>query len=157
MQPVINFGAYPPSFISNQVGTTFKPDNLAKGDRYYWRIDAKNANGITEGPVWYFTTAAETGIESEGENIPGEFKLSQNYPNPFNPSTTIKYQLKSSGKVNLTIYDITGCKVKTLVNQQQTVGEYSVTFNASNLVSGLYIYKLKAGPFEQSRKMLLLK
>ena len=84
------------------------------------------------------------------------YHLKVNYPNPFNPTTTITYQLSIKGIVQLTVHDISGRKIKTLVNQNQNPGEHSVIFSGSGLASGIYIYKLKAGSFEQSRKMLLL-
>ena len=86
-----------------------------------------------------------------------DYALSQNYPNPFNPSTTIKYQIPNDGMVSLKIYDITGQEVKTLVNQVQTMGRYEANFDASNLSSGVYFYRLQSGSFTQTMKMLLLK
>ncbi len=97
-----------------------------------------------------------TGIEEE-LTILQSFKLFQNYPNPFNPVTIISYRLAKTNKVILKIYDINGREIKTLVNQVQNSGEYSIDFDASDLASGLYIYNLKAGSFKQSRKMLLLR
>jgi Right handed beta helix region/Secretion system C-terminal sorting domain len=91
------------------------------------------------------------------KNKPGAFTLDQNCPNPFNPSTVISYDLKSTSTVALTVYNMAGREIKTLVKQSQAAGEYSIFFDASSLASGIYIYKLKAGPFELSRKMLLLK
>lgn len=88
---------------------------------------------------------------------PENFSLYQNYPNPFNPTTTISYQLKTQSDVQLIIYDITGREIKTFVNKRQNAGQHSVTFNATGLASGIYIYKIKAGRFVQSRKMILLK
>jgi hypothetical protein len=99
-----------------------------------------------------------TGIEShDTQNIPQEFSLWQNYPNPFNPSTHIRYQLAKQGQVQLTVYNMLGQKVATLVNQKQVPGQYAVTFDASGLASGVYIYRLKAGSFEQTKKMLLIR
>ncbi|MEJ2636437.1 MAG: T9SS type A sorting domain-containing protein [Calditrichia bacterium] len=86
-----------------------------------------------------------------------DFTLYQNYPNPFNPVTTINYILKNSSYVKLSVFDITGREVKILVNKYQSGGEYSVLFKPSNLASGIYIYKLRIGPFEQTRKMMLLR
>ena len=80
-----------------------------------------------------------------------------NYPNPFNSETVINYQLAASSKVTLKIYDILGREIVTLVNKLENAGEHKVTFNATNLPSGIYIYKLNAGPFEQSKKMLLVR
>lgn len=86
-----------------------------------------------------------------------EYELAQNYPNPFNPSTTIRYQLPQDGMVTLKIYDILGAEVANLVNEEKVAGKYEVNFNASNLSSGIYIYKLKAGEYVNSKKMILLK
>ncbi len=97
-----------------------------------------------------------TAVEDEN-NIPTVYLLEQNYPNPFNPSTTIKYQIPNDGMVSLKIYDINGQLVKTLVNKEQAVGKYSVTFDASSLSSGIYLYKLQSNSFNKSLKMLLIK
>ena len=88
---------------------------------------------------------------------PESFGLSQNYPNPFNPSTVISYQLPVSGQVSLKIYDMLGREVQTLVNETQAAGRYSVRFNAANLSSGTYFYKLQAGSFVQTKKLTFLK
>ena len=85
------------------------------------------------------------------------FKLYQNYPNPFNPSTHISYQLQESVFVKLRVYDILGREVKTLVNKYQNAGNYSVQFDASNLPSGAYFYRLEAGTYHDIKKLLLLK
>ncbi len=100
-----------------------------------------------------------TGIKTEKINT-GDFKLEQNYPNPFNPATTINYSIpynKKTGNVKLVVFDVLGREVATLVNQKQAPGNYEITFNANNLPSGLYLYKLTAGKFSVTRKMLLLK
>jgi len=94
------------------------------------------------------------------ENEPGivaKFELKQNYPNPFNPETTIKYSLAHSSNVVLKVYDMLGREITTLVSAQQGAGNYSVKFNASNLASGMYIYRLQADGVTLSKKMLLLK
>jgi len=83
--------------------------------------------------------------------------LNQNYPNPFNPTTVINYELRINSDVKLIIYDVLGREIETLVNKIQQVGKHKVTFNASNLASGVYYYKLKTGDFEKTRKMLLLR
>ncbi|MFN3561178.1 MAG: T9SS type A sorting domain-containing protein [Chloroherpetonaceae bacterium] len=85
------------------------------------------------------------------------YTLSQNYPNPFNPTTTIRYSIANAGNVSLKIYDILGREVATLVNGRQAAGEYTVQFNATNLASGIYFYRLQAGDFVQTRKMMLVK
>lgn len=86
-----------------------------------------------------------------------EYNLSQNYPNPFNPVTTISYQIKEQGLVQLIVYDLLGSEVATIVNQTKSEGEYSVNFDASNLPSGVYIYSLRVNDFVQNNKMTLLK
>jgi len=86
-----------------------------------------------------------------------DYHLSQNYPNPFNPSTVINYQILDEGFVTLKIYDILGKEVATLVNEQKSKGMYNVTFNASSLVSGVYIYSLRVNDYKMSKKMVLLR
>ncbi len=86
-----------------------------------------------------------------------KYKLLQNYPNPFNPSTKINFELKKESNVTLKIYDILGAEVATLVNGHKKAGRYSVKFNASNLASGIYFYRLNAGPFTAIKKMILIK
>jgi len=86
-----------------------------------------------------------------------DFNLSQNYPNPFNPSTKINYSVPVKGNVKLTVYDLLGRKVTELVNEIKPAGKYSVNFDAGELASGTYIYRLKAGNFSISRKMILVK
>jgi hypothetical protein len=89
--------------------------------------------------------------------IPKVFALSQNYPNPFNPMTTIKYDLPKDARVTLTIYDLLGRRVATLVDEEQRAGYRSVAWNGANVASGVYLYRIQAGEFTQTRRMLLLK
>lgn len=97
-----------------------------------------------------------TGVKQENEAVTS-FNLSQNYPNPFNPSTIINYQLPKSGYVQIKVYDELGREVAALVNEVKSAGNYSVTFNANNLSSGIYIYQLSTGNFISIKKMILLK
>ena len=92
-----------------------------------------------------------------GRSVPEQFNLSQNYPNPFNPTTSIEYQISEAGFVSLKLYDVLGNEIETLVNKQQLSGKYEITFNAENLVSGVYLYKIQINDFVSSKKMLLLK
>jgi len=90
-------------------------------------------------------------------DIPTEFSLSQNYPNPFNPSTAINFGLPNASNVSLKIYNILGEQVASLVNKVMPAGYHTVTFDASKLASGMYIYRLEAGSFVQVKKMMMLK
>ena len=85
------------------------------------------------------------------------FEMKQNYPNPFNPSTNIQYAISSRQFVTLKVYDVLGKEIATLVNEEKATGKYAVNFNAGSLASGIYFYKLQAGDFVQTRKMILLK
>ena len=87
----------------------------------------------------------------------GQWRLFQNYPNPFNPVTTITYQIPEDGKVTLSIYDVIGREVQTLVNADQNAGRYSVQLNAGKLASGVYFYRLTSGNYTAVRKLLLAK
>jgi hypothetical protein len=86
-----------------------------------------------------------------------EYSLGQNYPNPFNPTTTINYSIKSAGDVSLKVYDILGTEVASLVNEVKEPGNYSVTFDAANLPSGMYVYILSINNFIYTKKLILLK
>jgi aryl-phospho-beta-D-glucosidase BglC (GH1 family) len=97
-----------------------------------------------------------TSVE-ENNNIPLNFELQQNFPNPFNPRTKISYSIKEEGLVTLKVYDVLGKEIATLINENKPAGLYEAEFDASQLPSGMYIYKLQAGNFVSSKKMLLLK
>lgn len=104
-------------------------------------------------------------VENSPRNIPNQFALEQNYPNPFNPTTKIKYTIPSVGTslmkflqfVQLKVYDVIGNEVATLVNEEKPAGSYEVTFDASQLSSGIYFYTLKAGSFTETKKMAMMK
>lgn len=98
-----------------------------------------------------------TSVDDIANNIPQNFSLRQNYPNPFNPSTTIEYSLPNAVEVRLTVHDILGRQLAMLVNQRQSAGFHSINFNASALASGMYLYRIEAGNFTQTRKLMLVK
>jgi hypothetical protein len=98
-----------------------------------------------------------TGVTQNGNTVPIEYTLSQNYPNPFNPTTKINFALPKSGLVTLKVYDVLGKEVATLVNSNMSVGSYSFEFNASNLTSGIYFYRLESNGFSEVKKMMLIK
>lgn len=98
-----------------------------------------------------------TGIANQHNSTPLTYMLSQNYPNPFNPATKISYALPKAGNVKLVIYDVLGREIATLVNESKKAGHYTVDFNASNLASGVYIYRIEAGTYRDAKKMMLIK
>jgi len=110
-------------------------------------------SGVWKRPLSEFTTD----VSKEIKGLPQEFTLFQNHPNPFNPNTVISYSLPSDSKVKLIVYNTLGQKVKILENEFKNAGNYSVTFNASELPSGIYFYKLETGQFSQIKKMILIK
>jgi hypothetical protein len=113
--------------------------------------------GINYG-IWQRRLSEITGMNQPPSlNIPGSFKLEQNYPNPFNPSTVISWQLAAGSFVTLKVYDILGREVKTLVNERQSAGTHSVTFNAAGLSSGVYFYRISTGSFVQTKKLMVIK
>jgi hypothetical protein len=96
-------------------------------------------------------------INRIGNEVPALYSLEQNYPNPFNPKTNIRYSIPENSFVTLKIFDLLGREIKTLVNQNQISGKYSITFDMSGYASGLYLYKIQAGNFSDTRKMILIK
>jgi hypothetical protein len=98
-----------------------------------------------------------TSVERSAADLPSSFALGQNYPNPFNPSTTIKYELPKSSMVKLSVYDILGREVATLVNELKQPGTYAVQFDASSVTSGVYFYRMHAGGYTDTRKLLVLR
>ena len=93
----------------------------------------------------------------EVNTLPISYELSQNYPNPFNPSTKIRFAIKKASDINLTIYNVVGELVVTLVNEHLNAGYHEYEFNASNISSGIYIYRILADDFVETKKMILLK
>jgi len=102
----------------------------------------------------YFNTV---GISQDIEMLPKNYSLSQNYPNPFNPSTSINYQLPVTSYVNLKVFDMLGREVATLVNEQKSAGNHTARWDASNLPSGVYFYRITANEFVQTKKLELIK
>jgi hypothetical protein len=98
-----------------------------------------------------------TVTEVKDLTVPFVFSLEQNYPNPFNPSTTISYQVPEKEFVTLKVYNVLGKEVTTLVSEEKAVGKYEVKFDASSLTSGIYFYRLQAGSFVETKKMILIK
>ncbi|MGB5531179.1 MAG: T9SS type A sorting domain-containing protein, partial [Ignavibacteriaceae bacterium] len=122
-------------------------DDKVTGGKYSYRLKQIDTDGKFE-----YSKVVEVDLGS-----PTKFELSQNYPNPFNPKTTIKFSLPQSGNVKLIIYNLLGEQVAELFNGFKEAGVHTINFYASELNSGLYIYKLEANEFVQSRKMTLIK
>ena len=100
-----------------------------------------------------------TGIgDDEGLLLtPNNYNLAQNFPNPFNPRTTIQYSIPQRSSVTLKVFDVLGKEISTLVNEEKDRGVYTVNFDASQLASGIYLYKLQAGSFVETKKMILIR
>lgn len=153
-----------PTFVSPMVDTTgltttsYVAGDLGGQTTHYWRVRGVDGSG-TVGPwsaPFTFSTGA-TGVDIEEETLPEGFALLANYPNPFNPQTTIAFTLPQAAPVRLTVYDILGRQVAILRDGAFAAGRHEVTFDASGLPSGMYMYRLEAGSFVQTRRMLLLK
>ncbi|MBO6525140.1 MAG: T9SS type A sorting domain-containing protein [Balneolaceae bacterium] len=135
-----------------------------KADYYAWAYDGETNESYEDSLTIYLN--AETGevlfstviVSNDEEPVtPDRFSLSQNYPNPFNPSTNIPFELSEASQVEISVYSILGQKVATIVNEMYTAGSHSIQWNAQNLASGVYIYRMQAGGFTQTRKLILLK
>jgi hypothetical protein len=135
-------------------GTTSEPQQYSYSDilsgvessKLYYRLKQVDFNGSFE-----YSDIVEVEI------APSVFSLSQNYPNPFNPTTTIIYQVPGLSFITLKVYDVLGNEIESLINEEKQAGNYEIEFNATNLPSGIYFYKLQAGNFVETKKMVLMK
>ncbi len=149
----------------NWTGWKFKEVNIGSiiNPKFHSIVIVQSKLGENGGEIYFDDAQSDviTGLNENINSIPNKFVLYQNYPNPFNPATVIKYSLPVSRQefqtVQLKVYDILGREVATLVNKKQKLGNFEVTFDASNLSSGVYYYQLKVGNFIQTKKMILLK
>ena len=133
---------------SQPQGYTFVDNNVTAKTKYYYRLKQVDNDGSFE--------YSET-IKIDYSGIPDNYSLSQNYPNPFNISTIIKYSIPEEKLVTIKIYNALGEEVRTLTNEIKQPGRYSINYDARSLSSGLYFYRLVAGDFVETKKMLLLK
>lgn len=131
--------------------------NLQPNTLYFWRVRASNGAGFGNfSTIWNFRTTT-SGITSLGGVIPTEFKLYNNYPNPFNPSTTIRFDIPKNTDVKIMVFDLTGRMISELIDISLQPGVYETNFNASNLASGIYYFRIEAGEFNDTKKMMLIK
>ncbi len=140
------------------VDTTAMPSTVLDDTTiFYWRVCGIDSAGA--GPfssTSHFTTGTLLAVK-DASSVITEYSLSQNYPNPFNPTTMISYQLPKSGLVTLKIYDVLGREVRTLTNESENAGIYTVQFDGTALPSGVYFYRIRAGGFVSLKKMILVK
>jgi hypothetical protein len=144
-------------------------DSTSSIHKYYYTLpNTINAryvkfSTLAQAGAWVFVDEYEvlapvtTGIKKQTSSVPTNFNLSQNYPNPFNPSTNINFSLEKPSNVTLSVYNVLGQKVATLVNSFMQAGSYTYQFDASKLASGIYIYRIETGNFVSAKKMILLK
>jgi len=138
-------------------GTASLVNELAGSTEYFWRVKAINGNGESEYSTTNSFTTIIVGID-DGLEIPIEYSLKQNYPNPFNPTTAIKFSLPENGLVKLSVYNSLGEEVAILLNKYFMAGQYEQDFNAADLPTGIYIYRISVGQkFNSEKKMILLK
>jgi len=174
VNPIEMYALSPTDSIKNKVNQTSQNDS-----RLSWSIfrpaciDASSSNHSIDGAVGepfigiarshnyimssgrYYYSQIMTGIKDDNVVL-RKFDLFQNYPNPFNPSTTIGYSLPKTANVSLKVFNTLGQEVAALVNELRSPGYYKVQWNASNVTSGIYFYRLQAGEFVETKKMVLL-
>jgi photosystem II stability/assembly factor-like uncharacterized protein len=154
---MITFGNIVDSATVTTNQRTIPPGKLNIASTYYWKVCANNQYGSSPySDAWNFSTVI-TGIEKISNDLPKSFSIAQNYPNPFNPTTSIKFDIPKSSFVKISIYDISGKEVATLVNEQLQPGTYETDWNASAFSSGVYFYKILAGNYTETKRMLLIK
>ena len=160
-------GVYASSHLIDSAVVNWTAPSAGSGTVYFYAAAFQNSSANSNGQsssTKITSNETATGIESS-ITVPAVFALFQNYPNPFNPSTTIKFSIPSVEtlhatslqKVTLKIYDILGREIATLLDEEKSPGTYEIKFNASNIPSGIYFYKLQAGSFISIRKMIVLK
>jgi hypothetical protein len=122
-------------------------------------IGSATFNDVHKYDVWLLKLAADNtvGITNNYQGVINNYVLLQNFPNPFNPSTNIPFDLPQAEHVKLEIFTIAGQKVETLLNKKMKAGNHEVEFNAQNLSSGIYFYRIEAGEFQDVKKMILIR
>jgi len=155
---ISTFGSFI-NFVVNQPGitsTSYSVTDLEENKKYYWRVRGATANyeGLFS-QVFRFTTGSTNSVDDDKNLF--AYNLEQNYPNPFNPVTKIKFGVPITAIVSLSIYNVIGEQLAVLIDKEFDAGIYEIDFDASNLPSGIYFYKLHAAEFIQTKKMILIK
>jgi hypothetical protein len=145
-----------PQHDSTTVFIRIRLDTLNIGQLIHAPVVVRDLGNLRDTLHLYLRVLPVTSVQ-EVPGQPTEFSLSQNYPNPFNPSTRIRFETKNPRFVSLKVFDVLGREIATLVNEEMRAGRYERTFVGTGLASGVYIYRLEAGGFVQSKKLLLLK
>ncbi|MEJ2048805.1 MAG: YCF48-related protein [Calditrichota bacterium] len=151
-------------FYSENSGNnwTAKNDGLPTSNGYYPGFNFLYVNPEDVVYAGTFSDGLFIGVDNPTaidpiQNAPDQFSLEQNYPNPFNPTTTIGFTIAERGFVKLTVFDLLGKEITTLINEEKAAGNYTVEFDAGKLSSGIYFYQLEAGNFKQTRRMILMR
>jgi len=151
-------------YLSVDDGTSWMPINYGLGgypslslNIYSLGINNSYIFAGTGNGLWRRSLSEITNIKGESPILTNEYKLKQNYPNPFNSTTSINYQLSENAEVAINVYNIYGQQIRTLVHIRQKAGEYLVTFDAKELPSGIYFYRLMVNSYAITRKMMLIR
>ncbi len=147
--------ADPANLIGLSGGPRFTSTGISQNTAYTYVVTSLSRNNVESAPSNALSVPSATGIDDA--DIAEGYALSQNFPNPFNPTTVISYQLPVDGDVNLAVYDAVGRRVAVLVEQRMSAGSHSVTFDASQLASGVYVYVLTSGDIRLTHTMTLVK
>ena len=154
-------GTYPGVYLSTNNGTNWiiKNQGFNPAPEVWALLVANNYiyTGTTAQSVIRRTYSEIIGIKTISTEVPSSFSLKQNYPNPFNSVTKINYEIRVTNHAKLVVYDAMGKEVVTLVNEKQNPGTYQVEFEAGNLTSGVYFYRLSSGDFTDTKRMMLVK
>jgi hypothetical protein len=149
----VPWSAFSPGFVVSSSPTTILKS--AVGQAFVGTM--QGASTIIDGGFLADTLFRTLTFVAEHGGVPKEYALRQNYPNPFNPSTTIRVELPHTSRVSLKVYGLLGQEVMTLIDEEKPAGVYDVQFSASNVSSGMYVYRLRADDFVSTKRMLVLK
>jgi hypothetical protein len=131
---------------------------VAPDEIYLWWVETTDGHvTVSSDTATFRTSSTVLAVQKQEINLPKEFSLEQNYPNPFNPTTTIRYALPQRSHVTLIVFNLLGQQMATLVNGEVEAGYHEVQFNAVGLASGVYLFRLQAGSFTQTKKLCVIK